>query len=176
MLTRIRCSTSMCRVSSIRRWLRICSTTLPQKAIPLILSHPEYPAYLAERRNRYEQYSNIAYNLLKEVPGLKVNRTNGAFYMSVVFEKGVLNDKQSLPIELAEVRKMVEELVNSGVATDKRFVYYLLASTGICTVPISSFCTEERGFRVTLLELDEKEFTQIFITIANAVTGYLKSC
>ncbi len=158
------------------KMVEVCSTTLPQKAIPLILSHPEYPAYLAERRNRYEQYSNIAYNLLKEVPGLKVNRTNGAFYMSVVFEKGVLNSEQSLPIELAEVREMVAELVNQpGVSTDKRFVYYLLASTGICTVPISSFCTEERGFRITLLELDEKEFTQIFITIANAVTGYLKS-
>jgi aspartate/methionine/tyrosine aminotransferase len=96
--------------------------------------------------------------------------------MSVVFEKGVLNSEQSLSIELAEVREMVEGLVNQpGVSTDKRFVYYLLAATGICTVPISSFCTEERGFRITLLELDEKEFTQIFITIANAVTRYLKS-
>ena len=131
----------------------------------------------AERRNRYEQYSNIAYNILKEVPGLKVNRTNGAFYMSVVFEEEQLNNQQSLPIEITEVREMVEALVNQpGVSTDKRFVYYLLASTGICTVPISSFCTDERGFRITLLELDEKVFTEIFITIANAVTSYLKSC
>ncbi|HEY5673062.1 MAG TPA: pyridoxal phosphate-dependent aminotransferase [Malonomonas sp.] len=158
------------------KMVEVCSTTLPQKAIPPILSHPEYPKYLAERRNRYELYSNIAYNILKEVPGLKVNRTNGAFYMSVVFEAGLLNDKQSLPIEIEEVRKMVEGLVNQpGVSTDKRFVYYLLASTGICTVPISSFCTDERGFRITLLELDEKVFTQIFVNIANNVTRYLKS-
>ena len=158
------------------KMVEVCSTTLPQKAIPPILSHPEYPIYLAERRNRYEKYSNIAYTLLKEVPGLKVNRTNGAFYMSVVFESGLLNATQTLPIELAEVREMVDGLVNQpGVSADKRFVYYLLASTGICTVPISSFCTDERGFRITLLELDEKEFTQIFITIANAVTAYLKS-
>ncbi|MBE9487244.1 MAG: pyridoxal phosphate-dependent aminotransferase [Chloroflexi bacterium] len=158
------------------KMVEVCSTTLPQKAIPSILSHPEYPKYLEERRNRYEHYSNIAYNLLKEVPGLKVNRTNGAFYMSVVVEKGLLNDSQSLAIDNGEVRKLVESLVNQpGVATDKRFVYYLLAATGICVVPISSFCTEERGFRITLLEIDEKEFTQIFITIANAVTNYLKS-
>jgi aspartate/methionine/tyrosine aminotransferase len=158
------------------KMVEVCSTTLPQKAIPPILSHPEYPNYLAERRNRYEQYSNIAYNLLKEVPGLKVNRTNGAFYMSVVFEKGLLNSKQTLPIEIKEVRELVEGLINQpNVSTDKRFVYYLLASTGICVVPISSFCTEERGFRITLLEQDEKEFTQIFITIANAVTNYLNS-
>ena len=158
------------------KMVEVCSTTLPQKAIPLILSHPEYPNYLAERRSRYENYSNIAYNLLQEVPGLKVNRTNGAFYMSVVFEANKLNNQQTLPIENPQVRELVEGLVNQpGTLSDKRFVYYLLASTGICVVPISSFCTEERGFRITLLEQDEKEFTQIFITIANAVTTYLRS-
>jgi len=156
------------------KMVEVCSTTLPQKAIPLLLSHPEYPIYLAKRRSRYENFSNIAYTILKEVPGLKVNRTNGAFYMSVVFEPGHLNDKQTLPIENSQVREMVEELVNQpGTSTDKRFVYYLLASTGICVVPISSFCTDERGFRITLLEQDEKEFTQVFTNIANAITTYL---
>lgn len=158
------------------KMVEVCSTTLPQKAIPLILSHPEYSKYLEQRRNRYELYSNIAYNLLKDVPGLKVNRTNGAFYMSVVFEQNRLNDKQTLPIENPEVRERVENLVSQpGTSSDKRFVYYLLASTGICVVPISSFCTDERGFRITLLEQNEEEFTQIFTTIANAVTTYLNS-
>ncbi len=158
------------------KMVEVCSTTLPQKAIPPILSHPEYPKYLDERRNRYEKYSNIAYNLLKEVPGLKVNRTNGAFYMSVVFERGLLNDKQTLPIENPQVQEMVAGLVSQpDTSTDKRFVYYLLASTGICVVPISSFCTDERGFRITLLEQDEKEFTQVFENIATAVTTYLQS-
>lgn len=158
------------------KMVEVCSTTLPQKAIPHILGHPEYPKYLEQRRNRYEHYSNIAYNLLKEVPGLKVNRTNGAFYMSVVFERNALTDTQTLPIEIPEVKALVEKLVmQPGTLVDKRFVYYLLASTGICVVPISSFCTDERGFRITLLEQNEKEFTQIFITIANAVTAYLNS-
>ena len=39
---------------------------------------------------------------------------------------------------------------------DKRFVYYLLGAKGICVVPISSFCSELQGFRVTLLEEDEE--------------------
>ena len=158
------------------KMVEVCSTTLPQKAIPPILSHPEYPKYLAERRDRYEVYSNIAYNLLKQVPGLKVNRTNGSFYMSVVFEPNRLTDQQTLPIENPQVHELVERLVaKPGTQTDKRFVYYLLASTGICVVPISSFCTEERGFRITLLEQDEKEFTQIFQTIADAISRYLQS-
>jgi len=158
------------------KMVEVCSTTLPQKAIPPILSHPEYPAYLEERISRYEKFSNIAYDLLKDVPGIKVNRTNGAFYMSVVFKSGSLNHKQTLPIEIDEVRQMVEDLVaEPGVSLDKRFVYYLLASTGICTVPISSFCTPELGFRVTLLERNEKEFTRIFETLANNIKAYLIS-
>lgn len=156
------------------KMVEVCSTTLPQKAIPLILGHPEYQGYLEERKSRYEKYSNISYQLLKDVSGIKVNRTNGAFYMSVVFEPGILNAQQTLPIENENVRAMVEELIEvPDVSLDKRFVYYLLASTGICVVPISSFCTDERGFRVTLLEMDEVEFTKIFETLASSITDYL---
>jgi aspartate/methionine/tyrosine aminotransferase len=156
--------------------VEVCSTTLPQKAIPHLLSHPEYPNYLEERRTRYEKFSNIAYDLLKKVPGIKVNRSNGAFYMSVVFERGRLTHRQSLPIKNGEVRELVEQLVQQhGVSLDKRFVYYLLASTGICVVPISSFCTPELGFRITLLERDEAEFTKIFRTIGESITAYLNS-
>jgi aspartate/methionine/tyrosine aminotransferase len=158
------------------KMVEVCSTTLPQKAIPPILSHPEYQAWLDERIARYERYSNIAYDILKEVPGVKVNRTNGAFYMSVAFKEGALNHKQTLPIDLPEVRELVEGLVNQPeVSLDKRFVYYLLASTGICVVPLSSFFTPEMGFRITLLERDEETFTQIFETIAANIKEYLVS-
>ncbi len=165
-------------VSSIlnSKMVEVCSTTLPQKAIPQLLSHPQYPVYLEERKSRYERCSNIAYDILKEVPGLKVNRTNGAFYMAVTFDKGRLSNRQTLPIANPEVKSLVENLViQPGCSLDKRFVYYLLASTGICTVPLSSFCTPEQGFRITLLERNEAEFTKIFKNIAQNVTDYLKS-
>jgi aspartate/methionine/tyrosine aminotransferase len=158
------------------KMVEVCSTTLPQKAIPLILSHPKFPEYLEERKTRYEKHSNIAYELLKQIPGIKVNRTNGAFYMSVVINRELLSIHQTLPIDNPEVRQMVEGLVsNPEIALDKRFVYYLLAATGICVVPLSSFCTEERGFRVTLLERDEAEFTRVFRTIGDGITAYLNS-
>jgi len=158
------------------KMVEVCSTTLPQKAIPPILSHPEYAGWLKERVSRYERYSNIAYQILKKVTGIRCNRTNGAFYMSVAFERGLLNDKQSLPIDNPEVKILVEGLVNQpGCSLDKRFVYYLLASTGICVVPLSSFFTPELGFRITLLEKDEAEFTKIFETIATSIAAYLKS-
>lgn len=158
------------------KMLEVCSTTLPQKALPRIMGHPQYEEYLAERVGRYEKYSNIAYDCLKEVDGLLVNRTNGAFYMSIAFEEGGLNKSQTLPIANSEVREYVESLVaKQGVEPDKRFVYYLLGATGICVVPLSSFATELMGFRITLLEKDEKRFTKIFNTIAENITQYLAS-
>lgn len=154
----------------------VCSTTLPQKALPAIFSHPEYQGYLQERIDRYQRMSNIAYECLREVPGLLVNRTNGAFYMAVAFSEGLLNHKQTLPIENPEVRELVESLVTApGVAPDKRFVYHLLANTGICVVPLSSFSTTLQGFRVTLLEKDETEFRRIFETLARKIEEYLRS-
>ncbi|KAF0220483.1 MAG: hypothetical protein FD174_1137 [Geobacteraceae bacterium] len=154
----------------------VCSTTLPQKTIPAIMSHPEYQNYLAERVSRYERMSNITYNFLKEVPGLQVNRTNGAFYMAVAFEEGLLNNRQSLPIANPEVKELVEGLVNApGVSPDKRFVYYILAHTGICIVPLSSFSTPLQGFRVTLLEKDDRECERIYKTLAAKIGEYLNS-
>lgn len=154
----------------------VCSTTLPQVVIPAILQHPEYQPYLQQRIKSYERMSNITYNFLKEVPGLIVNRTNGAFYMAVAFEPGLLNNTQSLPLENPEIRQTVETLVNApGVALDKRFVYYLLAHTGICMVPLSSFYTEHQGFRVTLLEKSEQECMRIYRILADKIKQYLAS-
>ncbi|MFZ5798472.1 MAG: pyridoxal phosphate-dependent aminotransferase [Thermodesulfobacteriota bacterium] len=158
------------------KMVEVCSTTLPQTVLPKIQTHPRYPTYLAERIKRYERCSNIAYDILKDVKGLHVNRTNGAFYMSAVFLDGLLNHRQTLPIADDSVRKTVEGLVTGpDVAPDKRFVYYLLASTGVCVVPLSSFATDLQGFRITLLEKDEEEFTKIFKTIAESIKQYLRS-
>ncbi|MBW1748932.1 MAG: pyridoxal phosphate-dependent aminotransferase [Deltaproteobacteria bacterium] len=99
------------------KMVEVCSTTLPQKALPHI---------------------------------------HGALYMSVTFEDGLLNNRQTLPISNPSVGELVETLTSGPhINPDKRFVYYLLASTGICVVPLTSFNTSLQGFRVTLLEPDE---------------------
>ncbi|MCK5322557.1 MAG: pyridoxal phosphate-dependent aminotransferase [Desulfobulbaceae bacterium] len=165
-------------VSSIlnAKMLEVCSTTLPQKVMPAIMFHPEYASYLAERISRYEIWSNIAYDCLKDVDGILVNRTNGAFYMSVVFEDGAINDCQTLTIADDNVRSHIESLVSRpDVSLDKRFVYYLLGATGVCVVPLTSFATSLQGFRSTLLERDEASFRMIFQTIADSIRRYLAS-
>jgi len=154
----------------------VCSTTLPQMVIPEIVRHPEYSAYLAQRIASYERMSNITFDCLSQVPSLQVNRTNGAFYMAVAFKDGLLNNRQSIPIANLEVKELVEGLINQpGVSPDKRFVYQILATTGICTVPLSSFSTPLQGFRVTLLEKDETECRRIYSTLAEKIGEYLNS-
>jgi len=158
------------------KMVEVCSTTLPQMVYPKVVTHSQYFPYLADRVKRYERLSNIAYDRLKGVKGVLVNRTNGAFYMSVCFEDGALNSKQTLSIENKEVREMIEKLVApQDTLLDKRFVYYLLGATGVCVVPLTSFATSINGFRITLLETDEQEFANIFRTIADAIRRYLVS-
>jgi aspartate/methionine/tyrosine aminotransferase len=153
----------------------VCSTTLPQMTIPRMMNHPEYQNYLGERIKHYEKLSNIAYDILKDVPYLIVNRTNGAFYMTAVFNESALNDRQSLHIEQREIKEYIEKLVCGDIENDKRFVYYLLAATGICVVPLTSFFTPLPGFRMTLLDKDEEEFKRIVKTIAEKIVEYIES-
>ncbi len=153
----------------------VCSTTLPQMAIPKIVTHPEYKKYLDSRIRHYEKLSNIAYNSLKDVPYLIVNRSNGAFYMSVVFNEASLNDRQKLPIKQPEIRQYVEKLVSERIEFDKRFVYYLLGSTGICVVPLTSFFTSVPGFRMTLLDRDADKFEYVMKTLAEKTVEYIES-
>jgi aspartate/methionine/tyrosine aminotransferase len=152
----------------------VCSTTLPQMAIPRIMEHPEYKNYLRERTQHYEKLSSIAYGVLKDVPFVIANKTNGAFYMTVLFNESVLNERQYLSIAQPEVRAYVESLTK-GIEYDKRFVYYLLAATGICVVPLTSFFSPLLGFRMTLLDKDVDEFEHIVKTIAAKITEYIQS-
>ena len=158
-----------------QKMAEVCSTTLPQMAIPRIMDHPEYQPYLDERLRRYEKLSNIAYRILKDLPYVMVNRTCGAFYMTVVFNDAILNGRQSLPIAQEEIRTYIGKLVSEPIEFDKRFVYYLLGATGICVIPHTSFFTDLPGFRMTLLERDEARFEQIVRTLGEKIVQYVES-
>lgn len=156
------------------KMLEVCSTTLPQKVIPTVLSDPRYKEYHIKRNRQYEVRSKFAHDALGKIDGVIVNQTDGAFYMTVVYKKGVLNDKQKLEISDNKIKDYIEEITN-GVALDKRFVYYLLGATGICVVPLTGFSCDLYGFRVTLLETDMEKFEWIFTTIAENIKIYLNS-
>jgi aspartate/methionine/tyrosine aminotransferase len=152
--------------------LEVCSTTLPQMTIPRVMGDSRYPAHLERRAAMFEARAKEACAALSGIPGVTVNCPGGAFYLTVMFEKGVLTNRQSLRVENAPARALAEELVK-GAANDSRFVYYLLAATGICVVPLSGFCCAHDGFRITLLECDDAKRAWTLKTLADAMREYL---
>jgi aspartate/methionine/tyrosine aminotransferase len=156
------------------KMLEVCSTSLPQYSIPLVMGDPRYEGHLARRRAEYERRAQEAMDIFSGVEGIRVNKPQGAFYMSVLFEDGALNNRQTLPIENPRALEYVENKIK-GVEVDKRFVYYLLGSTGICVVPLTGFCCNKKGFRITLLETDDAKRRWTFQTIAEGIRNYLAS-
>lgn len=152
--------------------LEVCSTSLPQLTIPRIMGDPRYPGHLERRAQMFGQRARQAFDALSGIPGVKVVLPQGALYFTVLFEPGVLEGDRSLPPANPAVGELVDALVGK-VAPDKRFVYHLLASTGICTVPLTGFCTDLPGFRMTLLENDDAQRQRIFQSVAQALRAYL---
>jgi len=156
------------------KMLEVCSTSLPQYAIPLVMGDPRYEDHLRIRRDMFEGRAVQAMEIFDNVNGILVNKPQGAFYMSVLFEDDVLDHSQTLPIKDRTVREYIENKVK-GVEVDKRFVYYLLGSTGICVVPLTGFCCDKKGFRLTLLEMDDNKRIWTYRTIAENINTYLNS-
>ncbi len=154
--------------------LEVCSTSLPQYAIPKVMGDPRYEPHLEHRRRLFEARANEACDILESVDEIYVNRPQGSFYLSILFQDDVLNHQQFLPIQNHAIRKAVETKVKN-VAVDKRFVYYLLGATGICVVPLTGFCTGRLGFRVTLLETDDEKRRWTWETLVAAIKNYVNS-
>jgi aspartate/methionine/tyrosine aminotransferase len=158
------------------KMLEVCSTTLPQRLIPMVMQDERYYPYLKERTTNYSEKATIAADILSSIPELIVHKPDGAFYMTVVFKEGALKAGQSLPITNGEVAAYMETLITDEFEYDKRFVYYLLASTGICVVPLKTgFNSTYHGFRFTLLDPSMASFEKTLSRLADAITIYLKS-
>jgi aspartate/methionine/tyrosine aminotransferase len=157
------------------KMMEVCSTTLPQKALPKVMGDPRYYPYLKERTGAYWAKSQIAYRIFSEVDGLWVNKTYGAFYMTVLFKENALRAGQTLKPANARAGEIIKNIIDTP-KLDKRFVYSLLASRGICVVPLSTgFNSDLYGFRITLLEPDIRKFENIMKEIASAAKEYLAS-
>ena len=157
------------------KMLEVCATTLPQKVLPLIYSDSRFTEHIRTMSKEFATKANIAHNIFKDIPSIIAPKPDGAFYMSVVFKEGILNQKQKTPIKQKGIQKLIDEITD-GVLPDKRFVYYLMASTGICVVPLSSMNSKINGFRMTLLEPDLEKFTHITETLADTVRQYVNTC
>ncbi|NTV54918.1 MAG: pyridoxal phosphate-dependent aminotransferase [Candidatus Moranbacteria bacterium] len=153
------------------KMLEVCSTTLPQLALPSIVGDSRFAEHVRLRTEGYRRKADIARAIFSRIPRVIAPCPESSFYYSVVFEDGVLGDDQSLPISEPSIRDFIGREVE-GVAPDKRFVLYLMVATGVCVVPLSGFNTDLTGFRMTLLEPDEKKFKDTVERIATAIRAY----
>ncbi len=165
----------LCAVLEDAKMIEVCSTTMPQKAIPVVMSDQKYLPYLEEKNKQIGERSKIISSILQDIPFITFNETFGAFYNTIVFKEDVLQEGQYLHIENKEAQALLASWLTDDIAFDKRFVYYLLASKGVCVVPLSSFHSELKGFRVTLLEENETLLSEIFAKIKDALLEYCES-
>ena len=154
--------------------LEVCSTTLPQLALPKILSHPNYQKHLQALNDKYCKRADFLEEMFKDVEEVIFVKPQGAFYATPVFKSGVLNHEQTLPLTNEKVSDYINYITNN-ISPDRRFVYYLLATTGICVVPLSGLNSQLDGFRITLLENDFKKFKQTAKDLVTAIKCYLQS-
>jgi alanine-synthesizing transaminase len=164
-----------CHALDNAKMIEVCSTKLPQLAIPKIMGDARFKIYRDETNRSIGRRSKIISDILHTVPQLTFNPTFGAFYNTIIFREGTLHPGQKMQIEDQRVATIVEEWVRQDIPLDKRFVYYLLGAKGVCVVPISSFCSELQGFRVTLLEENEEVLVSTFTALREGIMEYLRS-
>ena len=101
--------------------------------------------------------------MLDDSPHLNVVQPKGAFYLAVTFSPDFIQRGIAKPAANPEAQKLLDAILKDipEESFDKRFCHKLLATTGICTVPLSTgFNSKVQGFRMTLLEADDAAFTK----------------
>ena len=154
--------------------LEVSSTTLPQMSIPRIMGDPRYPEHLDARAKQFSRRADEMSEVFEGCEHIIANKPGGAFYYTIMFKDGLLDDSQSLPIEHPKIREAVERMTE-GVEPDKRFVYYLMGATGIVVVPLTGFQCAHHGFRATLLESDDRTRAWILKSLRDAIDRYVTS-
>ena len=165
----------LCNAIDNAKMIEVCSTKLPQLALTKILSDARFKTYREETNQNIGKRSKAISKILGTVHQVTFNETYGAFYNTIIFRADVLQPHQRMHIANPDANALVEKWVDADIPLDKRFVYYLLAAKGVCVVPISSFCSDLQGFRVTLLEEDETTMKQIFESIRDGILEYVNS-
>lgn len=131
----------------------VCSTTLPQKVIPEIMSNKAYEKFLSKRRGELSTKMSLLKKRVEVLHDVEISGGQGAFYATLHFKDG-LKVSDLDPDALPDVEKSLYLKWTEGLDShpDLHLAYYLLAGTGVCTVPISGFDSRVSGLRITLLE------------------------
>lgn len=157
----------------LAKMLEVCSTTLPQVILPHIYSHPKFEPYLASRLEKYEKRANEATDFFEKIPQVRISRPKGVFYLVVEL---LDLPRSQLDAKNKAVRLFIDDLLKQKqVSEDFQFSYELMASKGVCVVPLTGFGSHLNGFRMTLLQEDDEVFTQTLEEIGDAISEYYET-
>lgn len=160
--------------------MQVGSTTLPQLAIPLVYGNPKFKEHLKRWNRQLEEGGNLRAGYINKIKGLSAIPPKGAFYIAAVFEKDILNNRQSVPVmeckDKAGAGQHLKSLLNKepDMPLDKRFVLYLMAN-GIFVVHLTGFGSSHYGFRVTTLNPDKEKVEEAYKRLSELTGQYLGS-
>ena len=155
------------------KMLEVCSTSLPQYVLPTIYEDERFTPYVRSRVEKYKRRADIAEEILGDLDEIIFVKPGWAFYMSFVFRMDQMNESYKKELSDAGLQKDLDNAI-AGKRFDKRFCYSLLASTGICTVPLSWFNSTYEWVRMTLLEDDEEKYRKILETVRYEILRWKK--
>ncbi len=156
------------------KMLEVCSTTLPQFVLPEIYESNNFKISLKERILKYKSRADIAEKILWWLDEITLIKPKWAFYLSITFNMDYINTYYTPEIKEYDIEAYISSLLLWVTRFDKKFCYYLLAKTWICTVPLSWFNSTFEWLRVTLLEEDELKFDFIMRKIRESVLEFKK--
>lgn len=151
------------------KMLEVCSTTLPQYIIPEVYESEDFKSSIKTRIEKYKLRAQKAWEIFENIEEVSVVVPKWAFYLSVVFNLDKLDLNYKDNFENKEVRNIINKKIGDNPIFDKKFCYSLLAETGICSVPLSSFNSSSLWFRVTLLEDNFEKFEKTLNTIKDFI-------
>ncbi len=153
--------------------LEVGSTTLPQKILPQVLGDSRLQIIQSDWTHFLKKRIHTVENSFGDIQGLELKTPKGAFYATPYFDKEQVDDKFFVPME-ARYHQVIQPY-GKGASEDKKFVLQCMAGPGICVVPLSSFHTQVQGFRMTLLERDDREFDRICAELRRTLLSYLNA-
>jgi alanine-synthesizing transaminase len=145
----------------VSKMLEVCSTTLPQVVFPTIVTHPEFPAFLQSRLDKYKARLDTAIEIFQGCDVLSLVVPDGVFYLTITVNSDRFQNTKKLTSRNDDVRMYIDMLLEKNdLRTDKQFAYELLGAEGVCVVPLSGFESPFDGFRMTLLEENAELFAE----------------
>lgn len=163
-------------ISSIlaSKMLEVCSTTLPQFVLPKIYENKNYKLSLKNRIKKYEYRANLAKNIFEWLEEITFIKPKGAFYLPIVFNMKLINKLYIPTINNIYIDSYITKFLDWNKRFDKKFCYYMLWKTWVCSVPLSGFNSNYEWFRITLLEESEEKFILILEKIRDFILEFKK--